>query len=58
MGLRGHFELKKNHKINLSEIGKVIIVCALLHNARCCFYGSTTEKYFGIEPPLIREYFV
>ena len=50
-------DFQKNLKIKLSAVGKMYILCALLHNARCCFYGSVTENYFGIEPPLIREYF-
>ena len=29
-------DLKKNLKVQLSAVGKMYIVCALLHNARCC----------------------
>ena len=48
---------KKNMKIKLSAIGKMYIICALLHNARSCLYGSTTEKYFDVIPPHLRDYF-
>ena len=48
----------KNLKIKLSAVGKMHIVCALLHNARSCFYGTSTENYFGLQPSLIGEYFL
>lgn len=50
-------DFKKNLKIGLSAVAKMYIVCALLHNARTCLYGSTTSLYFGLDPPLIEEYF-
>ena len=31
--------------------------CALLHNARAMLYGSTTAKFFNVQPPTIDEYF-
>jgi len=37
-------DFKKNLKSGLSPVAKIYIVCALLHNARCCLYGSTTSK--------------
>ena len=51
-------DFRKNLKVKLSAVGKMYIICALLHNARACFYGSFTEKYFDIVPPQIRDYFV
>ena len=51
-------DFKKNLKVQLSAVGKMYMVCALLHNARCCLYGSMTSQYFGISPPNIHEYFV
>ena len=51
-------DFKKNLKVQLSAVGKMYIVCALLHNARCCLYGSMTSQYFGLNPPNISEYFV
>ena len=50
-------DFKKNLKIGLSAVGKMYIICALLHNARCCLYGSETSNYFQCEPPLIETYF-
>ena len=29
------------------------IICALIHNATSCFYGTLTGNYFGQQPPLI-----
>ena len=49
---------KKKLKIQLSAVGKMYIICALLHNSRCCFYGSTTQTFFDIEAPEIRDYFL
>ena len=40
----------KNMKIQLSAIGKMYHVCALLQNARSCFYGSMTSEYFNCQP--------
>ena len=48
----------KNLKIKLSVVIKMHIVCALLHNARSCFYGTSTENYFGLQPTLIGEHFL
>ena len=50
-------DFKKNLKIYLSAVGRMYVTCALLHNARAILYGSTTSKYFGIDPPTIDEYF-
>ena len=50
-------DFRKNIKIKLSVVGKIYIVCALLNNARNCFYGTSMENYFGLQPPLIGEYF-
>ena len=50
-------DFRKNLKIGLSAIGKMYIVCALLTNARTCFYSSTTSNFFNLPPPSIHEYF-
>ena len=50
-------DFKKNMKIQLSAVGKMYIVCALLTNARTCLYKNTTSSYFEIEPPHINNYF-
>ena len=51
-------DFKKNFKIALSPVGKMHIVCVLLHNARSCLYGNTTSTYFDCEPPTFEKYFV
>jgi len=51
-------DFKKNLKIGLSAVGKMYIVCALLHNARACLYGNITSKFFDVRPPTIYEYFL
>ena len=50
-------DFKKNLKVQLSAVGKIYLVCTLLTNARNCLYGNTTSKYFGLEPPLLAQYF-
>ena len=42
---------KKNLKIGMSSIGKMCIVCALLHNAHACLYGNKTSSFFELGPP-------
>ena len=39
-------DFKKDLKIQLSAIGKLFIVCAIMHNARVCLHGSTTLVVF------------
>ena len=51
-------DFKKNLKLELSAIGKMYTVCAILHNARCCLYGNNTSKQFDCEPPRLDEYIV
>ena len=50
-------DFRKNLKIQLSAVGKMYIVCALLQNARSCFYGNSTSSFFDCNPPNIQEYF-
>lgn len=50
-------DFKKGLKIQLSAVGKMYIVCALLHNTRACLYGNNTSEYFGIEPMQLDQYF-
>lgn len=50
-------DFKKNLKICLSAVGKMYIVCALLHNARCCLYKANTSTFFDCQPPVIESYF-
>ena len=51
-------DFKNNLNIGLSAVSKMYIVCALLHNARCCLCGSLTSSYFDCDAPVIESYFV
>ena len=51
-------DFKKNLKICLSSVGKMYIVCAILHNALTCLYGNQTSSHFDLNPPSLQEYFV
>ena len=50
-------DFKKDLKIGLRPVGKIYILCALLHNSRACLYGKTTSTYFDCDPPKVEEYF-
>ena len=50
-------DFKKNQRIGLLEVGTMYKVCALLHNGRASLYGSSTSRLFGIDPPILEEYF-
>ena len=52
-----HLDFKKNLKIDLSSIGKMYVVCAILHNALTCLYHNQTSDFFNLEPPTLNEYF-
>ena len=50
---------KKNLKIGSNAVGKMYLSCALIQNAHTCLYGSTTSKYFHVDPPNTpEEYFI
>ena len=51
-------DFNKNLKIGLSPIGKMYIVCALLHNARACLYKNITTNFFDVETPRLQDYFL
>ena len=51
-------DFKKGLKLQLSAVGKVYIVCALMHNARTCMYGNETASYFDLKPVAIEDCFV
>ena len=44
-------DFKKNMKLYLQAVGKLYLVSTILYNARVCLYGSTTSKFFEVEPP-------
>ena len=50
-------DFKKNLKISMSSVGKMYVVCALLHNAITCLYGNSTCEFFGRNPPSLQDYF-
>ena len=50
-------DFRKNLKIQLSCVGKIYVVCALLRNALTCLYGNQTSNFFGLEPPTLQGYF-
>ena len=50
-------DFKKDLKLDLSRIGKMYIVCALLRNALTCLYGNTTSEFFQLDPPSLEDYF-
>ena len=51
-------DFEKNLKVGLSAVGKLYIVCALTQNVHTILYGSVTSEYFGINPPVLDDYFV
>ena len=44
-------DFKKNLKIGMSSVGKMYLVCALLHNAITCLYGTV----FWTKSPFLRR---
>ena len=50
-------DFKRQMKVNLSPVGKMYVVCALLENAQTCLYGNQVSEMFGIDPPLLNDYF-
>ena len=51
-------DFKKNLKINLSSVGKMYIVSAILRNALTCLYGNSTSDFYQLDPPTLQEYFL
>ena len=45
-------DFKRQMKINLSPVGKMYLVCALLENAQTFVYGNQVSEMFRIDPPL------
>ena len=50
-------DFKKDLKIGMSSVGKMYLVCALLHNIRTCLYGKSTSEFFELSPPSLQDYF-
>ena len=51
-------DLKKNLKIGLSAVGKMYLSCAIVLNVHTRLYGLTTSTYFGVDPPILDQYFL
>ena len=51
-------DFKKNLKMQLSSVGKMYLVCAILRNVLTCLYGSMTSEYFDLDPPALQNYFI
>lgn len=50
-------DFKENLKIGINSVGKMYLVCAILHNAITCLYGNSTTECFGLNPPSLEDYF-
>ena len=51
-------DFKKNLKVGLSAVGKMYLCCGTILNADTCLYGSTTSTYFGVDLPMLDQYFL
>jgi hypothetical protein len=51
-----YLNFEKNIKVLLQPVAKYYLVGTLLINCHTCLYGSTTNKYFGLDPPLLETY--
>ena len=49
-------DFKRQMKVNLSAVGKMYFVCALLENVETCLYINQVSQMFGIEPPSLSDY--
>ena len=50
-------DFKRQLSIQLSPVGKIYIVCALLQNSLTCLYGNKVSEYFEAKPPSLEDYF-
>lgn len=50
-------DFKRQMKVNLSPVGKMYFVSALLENAHTCLYGNIVSQAFQLEPPSLQQYF-
>ena len=51
------FRLQESLKIDLSSVGKMYLVCALLRNAITCLHGNQTSEFFDLELSTLEEHF-
>ena len=52
-----HIDTCARMQLGLRSVGKLYVIATILTNAHCCAYGSATSRYFGLQPPTMREYF-
>lgn len=50
-------DFKKNLKLQLSSVGKMYAVSAILRNALTCLHGNLTSEFFDLDPPTVQDYF-
>ena len=50
-------DFKKNLKIQLSSVGKLYVVSAILRNGLTCLYGNQVSTFFNLDPPRLHDYF-
>ena len=49
-------DFKRQQKLNLSSVGKIYVVCALLQNAHACLYSNIVSSVFELSPPTLEQY--
>jgi len=47
----------RQHKWQLSQLGKLHVLAMLLTNSHTCLYGSQSSLYFDVKPPTLGAYF-
>lgn len=47
---------KQQVALSAAGLGKQYAVAGILTNCHSCFYGNTTSKYFGVDPPSLHSY--
>ena len=50
-------DFKKNLKTEMSSIGKLYLVSALLQNAITCLYENNISELSDLQPPSLQYYF-
>lgn len=49
-------DFKKNLKIYMQPVGKIMVVGVLLCNCHTCLHSSQTSDYFRLDPPTLEKY--
>ena len=53
-----YLDFKKGLQLQLSAVGNMYIVCALMQNSRTYMYGNEPVSYIDLKPVAIEGYFV